>query len=153
MIKIEKSIVVDAPVEQVFAYISNPTHEVEYMQGADEVKDVQRLPDGRYTYTEVSKFLGLHVDFKCEQVEVIPNERIVEKTHGGGMEGSVTERFEPLEGGKTRVSIDGETSLHGGPLGKFGEAFFAKYFGHSVEMSMEAGKAQIEEAARAATSA
>ncbi len=152
MIKIEKSIVVDAPVEKVFAYISNPEHETEYMPGTDEVKDIQRLPDGRYTYTEVSKFLGLHLEFKEEQVEVIPNERIVEKMHGGGMEGTMTESLERLEDGKTRVNLIGETTLQvGGPLAKFGEAFFTKYFGHGVEMGMEAAKAQIEAEVRAGT--
>lgn len=144
MITIQKSIVTDAPAEQVFAYLNDPARQPEYMTGTDEVKDIQRLPDGRYTYTNVSKFLGLSVDFKCEQIEVVPNERIVEKMHGAGMDGTVTERLEPLEGGKTRVSLVAESTIHAGPLAKLGEAFFAKYFDHSVEMSMEAAKAHIE---------
>ena len=151
MIKIEKSIVVDAPVETVFAYISNPEHEPEYTPGGGEVKDIQRLPDGRYTYTFASKFLGLHVDTKCEQVEVIPNERTVEKMHGGGMDTTMTERLERLEDGKTRVSLVSETALHAGPFAKFGEAFLAKYFDHGEEMAMEAAKAQIEVQVRAGT--
>lgn len=151
MIKTEKSGVIDAPVEQVFAYVSDPTHEPEYMTGTDEVKDIQRLPDGRYTHTNVSKFLGLHMDFKNEQTEVIPNERIVEKMEGAGMDGTVTFRFEPLAGDKTRVSVVGETTLHAGPLAKFGEAFLAKYFDHGVEMSVEAAKAHIEAGTTAPT--
>lgn len=144
MIKIQKSIVTDAPVEQVFAYLYDPAHQPEYMTGTEEVKNIQRLPDGRYTYTNVSKFLGLHVDFACEQTEVVPNERIVETMHGAGMDGTVTEHLESLEDGKTRVSIDGETTIHAGPLAKLGETFFAKYFDHGVEMAMEAAKAHIE---------
>ncbi len=144
MIKTEKSIVVDAPIEKVFAYIVDPARIPEYMTGTDKVKDIQRLPDGRYTYTAVSKFLGIHIDFEDEQVEVVPNERIVEKMHGAGMDGTVTERLERLEGGKTRVNIVGETTIHAGPLEKFGESFFSKYFDHGVEMAMEAAKAHIE---------
>lgn len=147
MIKTEKSIVIDAPVEKVFAYIVDPARAPEYMTGTDEVKDIKRLPDGRYTYTAVSKFLGMHVDFDDEQVEVVPNERIVEKMHGAGMDSTVTERFERLEDNKTRVSMVGETTLHAGPLAKFGESFFSKYFDHGVEMAMEAAKAHIEVAA------
>lgn len=146
MIKIEKSIVVNAPVETVFAYVADPTREPEYMTGTDEVKDLQRLPDGRYTYTLVSKFLGLHLDSKCEQTEVVPNERIVQTMRGGGMDGTVTERFERLEGNKTRVSHASEGTIHVGPLEKFGESFFTKYLGHSVEMAMEAAKMHIEAA-------
>ena len=151
MIKIEKSIVIDAPVETVFAYISDPAHDPEYMQGTDEVKDIQRQPDGRYTYTLTGKFLGLHMDSKWEQVEVIPNERIVEKMHGGGMDTTMTERLERLEDGKTRVSLVSETILHAGPFAKFGEAFFAKYFEHGHEMGMEGAKAQIEAGTRVGT--
>jgi uncharacterized protein YndB with AHSA1/START domain len=57
MLRFEKSIEVDAPVEQVFAYLLDPAHLPEYMTGGGVVKDIQRLPDGRYTHTEVSKFL------------------------------------------------------------------------------------------------
>lgn len=144
MYTLQKSIEVDAPVEQVFAYVQDPTHEPEYETGTDEVKDVQRLPDGRYTYTSVSKFLGLHLDFECQQVEVVPNERIVEQMHGGGMDGTGTMRFERLEEGKTRVRFVSEGRLHAGPLAKFGEAFLVKYMDHGVEMSMQAAKAHIE---------
>lgn len=149
MIRMEKSIEVDAPVEQVFAYIVDPSHAPEYTPNVDEVKDVHRLPDGRYTYTTVGKFLGLRMDFKAEQTEVIPNERIVEKSHGAGMDDTTTERFERLEGGKTRVRLVSETNLHGvGPLARFGEAFLEKYFDHGTEMGMAAAKAHIETAAR-----
>ena len=71
--------------------------------------------------------------------------------NGGGMDGVMTERLEPLEGGKTRVSIAGETTVHAGPLARFGESFLAKYMDHSIEMAMAAAKAHIEEQARAAT--
>ena len=144
MLRIEKSIEIDAPVEQVFAYLIDPTHEPEFMTDTDEVKDVQRLPDGRYTYTNVGKFLGLHLDSKCEQVEVIPNERLVVKMQGGGIEGTGTERFERLPDGKTRVSVVNEGHLHAGPFAKFGEAFLARYMDHGISMTVEAAKAHIE---------
>lgn len=144
MIRIEKSIVIDAPVEQVFAYLVDPAHLPEYLPGTDEVTDIQRLPDGRHTCTIVSTFLGVHIEVKNEQVEVVPNERIVEQSHGGGMAWTATTRFERLEGGKTRASEVDEATLHGGPLGKLGEAFFAKYLDHGMEMAMLAGKAHIE---------
>ncbi len=142
--KIEKSIVIDAPVEKVFAYFVDPAHAPEYMVGADEVKDIRRLPDGRYTYTIVSKILGFHVDMKDEQFEVIPNEQIVVKMEGAGMDSIMTESVEILGGGKTRASLVAETTFHGGPLAKFGESFLATYMDHGVEMSMEAAKAHIE---------
>ncbi len=152
MIKSEKSIVFDAPVEAVFAYLIDPAHMPEYEPSLHEVKDIQSLPNGGFTYTAVVRALGLHVEFKCEQTEVIPNERIVETMHGAGMDGVTTHRFEALEGGKTRLSIVSETTLNAGPLAKFGEAFFEKYFDHDDEMALQAAKAQIEAKTPAATS-
>lgn len=146
----EKSVEVDAPVEQVFAYLVDPKHAPEYSPGMNEVKDIHRLPDGRSTYTGVARLLGLPVEFKAEQVEVIPNERIVEKSHGAGMDDTTTERFERLEGGKTLVRLISETTLHGaGPLARFGESFLEKYLDHGTEMGIAAAKAHIEAAARA----
>lgn len=144
MFRFEKSIEVDAPVEQVFAYVVNPAHIPEYESGIPEVKDIQHLPDGRYTYTEVAKFLELQVEFTCEQVEVVPNERIVAKGQGAGLDDITTYRLERLADGKTRVTLVSENTLHAGPLAKIGEASFAQYFEHSVEMAMQAAKAHIE---------
>ncbi len=152
MIRTEKSIVTDAPLEKVFAYVADPAHGPEYMPVFAEVKDLQRLPDGRYTYTLVGKFLGMHFDFKNEQVEVIPNERIVEKGHGAGIDSTTSMRFERLADGKTRVTmVDETTILGGGPLAKFGEPFLEKYFDRSTELAMEAAKAHIEAGALAGT--
>ena len=144
MFTVDKSIDVDASIEQVFAYLADPTFAPEYMTGSSEVKDIQRLPDGRYTYTEVDKFLGVSMDSRCEQTEVVPNERIVEKWSGTGMDGVVTERLEALEGGKTRVTLHGESSLHAGLLAKLGGPFMERYMNHSVDLAMQAAKAHIE---------
>lgn len=151
MFKTEKSFVIDAPVERVFAYILDPAHVPDYEPGTDEVKDIHRLPDGRYTYTAVTRFLGLHVDFTGEQVEVIPNERIVEKGDSSVMDFVLTFRFKRLEGGKTQVSFVSENTLHGGTLARFGEAFFAKYLDNGTEMAIQAAKARIEAQSTAAT--
>lgn len=151
MFKFERSIVIDAPVEQVFAYLLDPTHVPEYMQEIEEVRDIQRLPDGRSSCTLVSKFLGLRVEVRNEKVEVIPNERIVEKSQGEGLEYTGSTRFERLDGGKTRTSVADEVTIHGGPLGKLGEAFFAKRFVHGEEVAMQLAKERLEAAARATT--
>lgn len=141
--KIDKSITIDAPVEQVFAYLVDPTNEPEYETGLDEVKDVQRLPNGGYRYTEVYKFLGLRSEITNEDVEFVPNERVVTKFESSLMDGTSTVRFERLAGGKTRVNMVGESTPPGGPLAKFGEPFLTKYMDHMIEMTMEAVKARL----------
>ena len=152
MITAEKSVMIDMPVEEVFAYLSDPARMPKYWVGVDEVKHIQRLPDGRSTFTVGSKFIGLHVEMEGEQVEVIPNERFVWKTHSAAMNVTTTVRFERLESRKTRVSAVSEHTLHsGGPLETLGEPFFQKYVDHGTQMSMEAAKTRILAEAPAAT--
>ncbi len=144
MLRFEKSVVIEAPVEDVFAYIVNPTTAPEYFAGVDAVKDVQRLPDGRYTFTFVTRYLGLQADLKTEQIEVIPNQRLVAKGHSALMDITMTLQFEKLESRKALWRAYAECSFPGGPLAKFGEPFLAKYLDHVADMTVEAGKARIE---------
>ncbi len=145
MFRTDKTITIDAPIEAVFAYFVDPTRQPEYASGVAEVKDLERLPDGRSIYTLVSKILSLRVDVKCEQVEVIPNEGIVEQAWSTFADITTTERFERQADGTTRVSVVSENTIHGsGPLARFGEAFFAKYLEHGAEMALAAAKAHIE---------
>jgi carbon monoxide dehydrogenase subunit G len=147
MLKFEKSIEIDAPVETVFAYTVDPARTAEFMSGGEEITNVQRLPDGRYTYTVVSKVLTMRVEVKVEQTEVVPNERIVERLQGPGMDATVTERLETLADGNTRVSFVSEGNLHGGPLAKFGEGFLGKFLDRGTTAGLEAVKAHIEASA------
>ncbi len=145
MFTLETSSEVNAPVEAVFAYVVDPAHQPEWDPGVDAVKAIQRLPDGRYADTSVSKLLGLPLDLKEEQVEVIPNERIVLATQSTGLGATSTFRFEPQAGGKTRMSFVSEITMHGpGPLARFGESVLAKYMDHGIAMGMTAVKAHIE---------
>ncbi len=144
MLKTEQEVVIAAPVEAVCAYITDPMH---MYLGADdmEIKDVQRLPNGGYHYMAVEPlFLGLHTTTACEDVEVVANERTVSKTHSALMDGTASWRFERLAGGKTRVSFVEEVKVHGGPLGKLGEAFVAKSFKEGVARHLKTAKARIE---------
>jgi hypothetical protein len=129
----------------------DPAKVTEYMAGADQITDVQRLPNGGYKYTTLVKIAGLRIEITSEDIEVVPNERVVSKMESVGMDASSTVRLERLEGGKTRAILVGETNLHAGPLAKLGEAFLARYFDHSMEMSMATVKARLEAEQPAAT--
>ncbi len=144
MIKLEKSMEIDAPVEQVFAYIIDPAKATEYATGVERITRVERLPNGGYRYTTLGKIAGQRMEMISEDLEVVPNERIVSKMTSSLLDTLAYGRLERLDDDKTRVSLDAESTLHVGPLSKLGEAFLARYFDHSVEMEMAAIKAHIE---------
>jgi uncharacterized membrane protein len=83
MIKTEKSIIIHAPVEEVFSFWKDPENQVEVWPSLVEVKDLQPLPDGGYTHTWVYKMAGMKFEGSTETVEFVPNQRFVEVSKGG----------------------------------------------------------------------
>lgn len=143
MLKVEKSVVIDAPVHRVFDYVADPMHLPEYWEGINEVKDVRKLPNGDYALTAVGNVLGLRIEESGEVVEFVPNERLVVKGHGSLYDSTTTIQFEKLGADKTRVNAVGEYTFRG-PLVKFGEPFLARYTDHAAEMTIAAAKVHIE---------
>lgn len=146
MIRLEKSIEIDAPVERVFDYLIDPANVTEYTMGAERITRVRRLPNGGYRYTILGKIAGLRTEMISEDLEVVPNERIVSQLTSSLMDSLATGRFERLDGDRTRVSFDAETTLHAGPLSKLGEAFIARYFDRGVEAELASIKTRLEAA-------
>jgi uncharacterized membrane protein len=144
MIKIEKSIVIKAPVEEVFAFVTEPNNVPQYYTGLDHVSDVQRLPNGGYRFKSTEKIAGLHLDMDNETVEFVPNKRFVSQSHSALNDSTIAVTFESLEGDQTRVTCHEEHTLHGGFFGKLGETFLTKYLDHAAEMTQDTLKARIE---------
>ncbi len=144
MVKTEKSIVIDTPIEEVFAYTSDPKHLPEYYTGVIEVSDIQRLADGGYVFKGVSKIAGFHTDTTTTDSEFVPNQRIVAKSTSTLSDATVTVTFQAIEGGKTLVTCIEEYTIHGGILGKLGEAFLNNYIDHAAELTQATLKARIE---------
>lgn len=147
MFKIQKSIVIDAPVEQVFAYVADPQHMPEYYTDVNEVQSLRQLPSGGYS----CRFMPL--DLNVESSELFPNERII--SHGtscGPMDHvTLTTTFERLDAGKTRVTCLEVHAFRGGFFGRLGEKGAARYFDRAAEMTLAALKSRIEAKTLAAT--
>ena len=124
MAKIIKTAVINAPVERVFGYICETTNLPEVWPNLLEVKDVQRLPNGGNRSLCVYRMIGMRFELISEDVEYIPNRRIVSKT-GGGIQSVLTWQFEP-EDGKTRLSLEAEYTMPTPLLGRLAERVIAR---------------------------
>jgi len=144
MIRTEKSIVIDVPVAEVFAYAADPAHLPEYFTGVLEVSDIRRLPNGGFACKTVNKFAGLHTEMTGETAEFVRNERLVSKATGKLTDFANTVTFQPVGGTKTRVTCVEEYTMHGGFLGKLGEPFLTTYVDHAAALTQATLKARIE---------
>ena len=115
MLKLDISIVINRPVEEVFAFLSNPENGPKWGSGSKEVKMITQGPIGVGTrYRTVREALGRRIESETEITEFEPNRKIASKSISGPfpMESAVT--FERVEGG-TRVT----GTLFGEPGGFF----------------------------------
>ncbi len=115
MAKLEISIVINRPIEEVFAVLGNPENGPRWSSSSSEVMITSDGPIGvGTTYRSVRTALGQRIESETEVTEYEPNRKIATKSISGPfpMESLVT--FERLEGG-TRVT----GTLMGEPGGFF----------------------------------
>ena len=143
MVKIEKTITINAPVEKVFGYLDEPMNQLEIWPSLVEVKDVQRLPSGiGSSFRWVYKMAGMRFEGTSEITEYIPNQRMVTKTKGG-IESTHITTFQPEAGG-TKVTTEVEYTVPIPLLGKLVEAFIVKQNEHEAELFLANLKARME---------
>ena len=141
MAKVEKTITIKAPVEKVFSFIK-PTNLPEIWPSLVETKDVQQLPNGGYSNRWVYKMAGIRLEGSSEDIEVVPNERVVSKTKGG-VESIQTWTFQPDAGG-TKVTFNVVYTVPIPVLGKLAEAIIVKMNDHEAQLLLANLKARIE---------
>ena len=142
MAKLVKRITIQAPVEQVFAYISEPDNQVEIWPSIVEVSDVRRTPDGGYTHGWVYKMAGIRLTGSTRTLEFVPNQRFVEETRGG-LESVLTWTFEP-EGAGCKLTVVTEYKVPIPVLGRMAEAIIVKMNDHEGDMVLANLKARME---------
>lgn len=80
MIKVEESIVIQRPVEEVFAFLADQTNAPHWQSGLLEVQRTTDGPLGIGTkHTAVRKFLGRRVEATNEYVVYEPNKEVTFK--------------------------------------------------------------------------
>jgi len=124
MMRIQKSVFVQAPIEKVFDYLNDPQKLAEYWPGMVAVKDVETLPNGGTCFNYTYKMAGILFEGKSEDIEIVPLKRMVSVT-SGGIDGKVTWELEQAENG-TKVLLENVYSLPVPLLGKLAEPMINK---------------------------
>lgn len=145
MITLEYTEFINAPVEKVFAFVSNPLNDTQWMSQLKRVKILSETPFGKGTrYRHIFDALGQRTDIEWEVTEYVPNSRISIR---GATEGVAVK-------GTLEFSADGEgTRLHGKGTGtlsgmaKAMEPFVRQFAKPLLETSFGALKKILEQSA------
>ena len=112
MIKKEASVIIDRPIEEVFAFVSDPLTGPQWQSGLFEVR---RTTPGSLgigsQFIAVRKFLGRKLEGNIEITEFDPNRKYVMKSLTGSVPFQDTYHFESVtEGTRITNSIELYTS-------------------------------------------
>ncbi len=103
MIKLEHTVDINRPVEEVFSFITNHENDAQWRAGLVESKRTSEGPVGvGSTGTDVLQFLGRRIESSYELTEFEENRKLGFKTTSGPI---------PMEGGYTMESAGGGTKV------------------------------------------
>jgi hypothetical protein len=103
MERIEKRIIVNAPVQAIFRFINEPFNLMRIWPGMIEVTDVSRSKNEGRNFRCVSKMANVRIEYNKECTEHIVNRSLTHKI-SGGMRGAIRWLFE-TENEHTRISL------------------------------------------------
>lgn len=105
MIKVEISTVINRPVEEVFAVLSNVENHPKWSSAFLEAKKTSEGPIGvGTTWRVVQKALGRRIEGEVEVTEYESNRKWAQKSKSGPFPVEVRGTYEPVKGG-TQVSV------------------------------------------------
>lgn len=143
MATLTRSLIMKAPVEKIFAFMDDPFNLLGGVwPSLNEVKNVEKLPNGGVCYQYSLKVLGMTIAGTSEDIEHVPNVRTVSKSTGG-MDSVATVSFAP--GGQgTLVTITYEFTVPVPLVGKLAETVAVKMNEKEVETMLANIKAKME---------
>ena len=114
MIKIENSVVINRPVDEIFEFMANAENNPQWQSGAQEVVKTSEGPIGvGTTFTSVSQLLGKRLESVVEYTAYEPNKRVAGKVTSGPVPFQFETTFEPAAEGGTKVTGGGEGDVGG----------------------------------------
>lgn len=142
MIQIEKSIVINRPVEEVFAYVSDLTHSAEWQSGLVEIRKVTEGILGVGTrYTFVRLFLGRKMEANNEIVEFTPNAKIAFRTISGPIPLDASYSFER---NSSDTKLTSKIDMHPGNFISLAEPLISASLSRDVEAGLVYLKGLLE---------
>lgn len=116
-LKVNQSIIINQPVEEIFAYMSVLENLVDWSAAAISVRKISPgLMHVGATVRSTVRFLGRWYDITFEIIEYKPYHYLTIKSISGGAPCAFCYQFEALEDGRTNVSQDATLHITDGIL-------------------------------------
>lgn len=142
MRRMEVSVTIDRPVEEVFAYVTHPENDTQWQSAVLESGLVGEGPMGvGAKVREVRELMGRRLESVAEVTEYEPNVKIGHKSTSGPVEYEAWYTFEPVDDG-TKLTIAGQADIGG--FFKLAEGLVARQFEKEMQAALTALKDILE---------
>lgn len=124
MVKIEKQVVIDAPLDKVFDYVYDPDNLPQIWPSLVEIKTKKLMPDGGYSGEWVFKMGGLFLEGSGKYIDIVPKQWYTIETRGA-IDSKVLWTFWS-QGNQTRVTLTINYNVPIPVLGRLAEILIIK---------------------------
>ncbi len=150
MIKVEQSIVINRPVEEVFAFVADQTNAPRWQSGLMEVRRTTAGPPGIGTrHTFVRRFVGRRLEASNEYTAYEPNTMVAFKSISDPMDFAAGYPTTPTEGG---TELSGWIEMQPKGFAGLTEPLIAASLRRDVQAALVTLKKLLEEGERPVTS-
>jgi uncharacterized protein YndB with AHSA1/START domain len=141
MFTFEKSVFIDRPVEDVFAFASDPANDTQWqdLELSEMTSDGPVGPGS--TFRSVSKFMGREMDITAELIVYDPPNQFSFQTTSGPIQFTAHQTFQSQSSG-TLMTLSGEVEVGG--FFKVAEGMVAKQAESRMESDLANLKALLE---------
>jgi len=131
MASIYKETIINAHLDKIYDYVSQPINSLEFWPDLIEIKHLKLLPDGGYSYRWKYKILNIIFRGTGECISLVPRGWIITR-NTGGIDCTITYTFRSLDY-KTKVTLTVEYQVHVPVLGRLSEESIVKMNNQKVE--------------------
>lgn len=129
-------------MHEVFAYLDDPEHLPEVWPSLQDVRNLERLPNGGTKYEWTYKMIGMSFNDETEQIEHIKNQILTEENRGN-LNSVMTWTFD-REGEGTKLTRETEYDIPIPLFGKLAEKVIIRLNENEAETVMANIKAMFE---------
>jgi carbon monoxide dehydrogenase subunit G len=140
-LRVSESVHVDAPVDEVFAFMDEPENQRRVTPAITDVRNVEALENGGKRLDFTYRLAGVPVDGSLRTPEYTEDERVVFEM-SGALSGTITWTFEPDAGG-TRVTYAAEYDLPGRALSTAARPVAKRYNERQLRLTLENLRAEF----------
>jgi uncharacterized protein YndB with AHSA1/START domain len=114
MIEVEASVVIDQPIEKVFAFVTKPENDAKWYFGLESWDHTPGEPAGVGSTSQSRiRWLGIPIEVTWEVIGYEPPNRIEVKTIEGPVAIEAKYELEAVGEGQTKLTVSGEADLVG----------------------------------------